>query len=107
MGWQSGQVIARSDAAQLDRDDPLAHWRDEFVIPDDELVYLDGNSLGRTPKRTVDALRRVVEERTAARAAKDWARADELRDAIEEAGYLVEDTAEGSVARKAKDQVPE
>ena len=49
----------------------------------------------------------MVEERTAARAAKDWARADELRDAIEEAGYLVEDTAEGSVARKAKDQVPE
>ena len=37
-------------------------WRDEFVIPDPELIYLDGNSLGRTPKRTVAALHRVVEQ---------------------------------------------
>jgi cysteinyl-tRNA synthetase len=47
-------------------------------------------------------IEQMVRERTQARAAKDWARADELRAAIEEAGYLVEDTAEGSVARKAK-----
>jgi len=49
-----------------------------------------------------DEIARMVEERTAAREAKDWARADELRAAIEEAGYLVEDTAGGSVARRAK-----
>ena len=51
----------RSDALDLDGGDPLARWRDEFVIPDPELIYLDGNSLGRTPKRTVDALHRVIE----------------------------------------------
>ena len=60
--WQSGRVITRSDAHELDACDPLASWRDEFVIPDPELVYLDGNSLGRTPKRTVDALHRVIEQ---------------------------------------------
>ena len=49
-----------------------------------------------------DEISKMVQERTDARAAKDWARADELRAAIEEAGYLVEDTAEGSVARKTK-----
>ena len=49
------------DAEQLDAADRLALWRDEFVIADPELIYLDGNSLGRTPKRTVDALNRVVE----------------------------------------------
>ena len=55
-------MIGRDDAQALDAADPLAHWRDAFVIPDPDLIYLDGNSLGRTPKRTVAALHRVVEE---------------------------------------------
>jgi kynureninase len=55
-------VIERSDAQELDTNDPLARWRDEFVIPDPTLIYLDGNSLGRTPKRAVEALHRVVDE---------------------------------------------
>jgi len=55
-------VIERQHASQMDRDDPLASWRDEFVIPDPELIYLDGNSLGRTPKRAVTALHRVIDE---------------------------------------------
>jgi kynureninase len=55
-------VIGRGEAEALDAADPLAHWRDEFVIPDPELIYLDGNSLGRTPKRTVLALHRVVDQ---------------------------------------------
>ena len=54
-------MISRDDARQLDAADPLARWRNEFVIPDPELIYLDGNSLGRTPKRTVEALHRGVE----------------------------------------------
>ncbi len=52
----------RSDALDLDTADPLAPWRGEFVIPDPDLIYLDGNSLGRTPQRTVDALHRVIEQ---------------------------------------------
>lgn len=55
-------MIDRAVARQLDFEDPLARWRDEFVIADPELIYLDGNSLGRTPKRTVEALHRVVDE---------------------------------------------
>ncbi len=55
-------MIERTDALELDARDPLARWRDEFVIADPDLIYLDGNSLGRTPKRTVDALHRVVEQ---------------------------------------------
>ena len=54
-------MISRDDAQELDAADPLARWRDEFVIPDPELIYLDGNSLGRTPKRTVEAVQRAVE----------------------------------------------
>ena len=38
----------------LDAADPLARWRDEFVIADPDLVYLDGNSLGMPPRRTLE-----------------------------------------------------
>ncbi len=55
-------MIERDEALALDAADPLAHWRDEFVIPDPDLIYLDGNSLGRTPKRTIVAMHRVVDE---------------------------------------------
>jgi kynureninase len=55
-------MFSRGDAQQLDADDPLARWRDEFVIGDPDLIYLDGNSLGRPPRRTVDALHRVVQQ---------------------------------------------
>jgi kynureninase len=44
------------DAAALDAADPLRAFRDEFLIADSELCYLDGNSLGRLPKRTIDAV---------------------------------------------------
>ena len=40
-------------------------------------------------------------ERDAARAAKDWSRADALRDQIMGAGYVVEDTPAGAVVRPA------
>jgi kynureninase len=65
-------VITRDDARILDRDDPLASFRDEFLIPDDEVVYLDGNSLGRTPKATVERLKRVVETEWAADLITSW-----------------------------------
>jgi kynureninase len=65
-------VITRDDALDRDWADSLAGWRDEFVIPDPRLVYLDGNSLGRTPKRTVDALVRVVEDQWAGDLITSW-----------------------------------
>ncbi len=40
-------------AAHLDARDPLAHFRERFVIDDPDLIYLDGNSLGRPPKATL------------------------------------------------------
>jgi len=39
---------------QLDANDPLKSFKSEFVITDTDLCYLDGNSLGRLPKRTVE-----------------------------------------------------
>ena len=65
-------MISRDDAERLDRSDPLASFRDEFLIPDDEVVYLDGNSLGRTPKATVERLKRMVETEWAADLITSW-----------------------------------
>ena len=49
------------------------------------------------PAEMVDLAR----QRDEARAARDWPRADALRDQIKAAGYVVEDTATGSVVRPA------
>ncbi len=65
-------MIARRAAEELDAGDPLALWRNEFVITDPDLIYLDGNSLGRTPKRTVAALHRVVEQQWAGDLISSW-----------------------------------
>ena len=42
----------------------------------------------------------LLEERARARAAKDWKKSDELRDAIAQAGYLVKDTPQGQQTEK-------
>jgi kynureninase len=62
----------RDDALALDDADPLARWRDEFVIADPALIYLDGNSLGRMPKRTVERLREVLEREWAGDLIRSW-----------------------------------
>jgi kynureninase len=49
-------------AEALDRDDPLARFRDEFVFEKGGPLYVDGNSLGRLPKRTREALAGTVEQ---------------------------------------------
>ncbi len=59
-------------AAELDAADPLAHWRDEFVIPDPDVIYLDGNSLGMMPKRTPVEMERVMREEWAGGLIRSW-----------------------------------
>jgi kynureninase len=53
--------LSRDAALARDAGDPLASYVDRFVLTDPDLVYLDGNSLGRLPKPTVDRMRRTVE----------------------------------------------
>jgi cysteinyl-tRNA synthetase len=42
-----------------------------------------------------EAVQKLVDDRQAARAAKDWARSDQLRDAIQDMGYAVQDAKDG------------
>ncbi|MFM7860884.1 MAG: hypothetical protein ACKO8C_05705 [Candidatus Nanopelagicaceae bacterium] len=49
-------VTKREYALALDANDPLAKYRELFVINDPTQCYLDGNSLGRLPKATIEAV---------------------------------------------------
>jgi kynureninase len=50
------KVTDRKYALELDKNDPLAHFKSQFVVGDPQMCYLDGNSLGRLPKATVTAI---------------------------------------------------
>ncbi|HEY1508390.1 MAG TPA: kynureninase, partial [Solirubrobacteraceae bacterium] len=65
------QELTRDGAQALDAEDPLCEFRDRFVI-DDDVVYLDGNSLGRLPKATADRLARVISEQWGRRLIRSW-----------------------------------
>ena len=67
--------LTRTDlnyARELDREDPLAHFRDEFVIENPSLIYLDGNSLGRLPKRTAARMKEVIDGEWGKRLIRGW-----------------------------------
>jgi len=59
-------------ALDLDAADPLASFLGEFVPLPPGVVYLDGNSLGRTPRRTVERLEHVVREEWAVGLIGSW-----------------------------------
>jgi len=56
------EAAERSQAEELDRDDGLARFRDEFVFPDPSVVYLCGNSLGRMAKAAAAGIERAMAE---------------------------------------------
>jgi kynureninase len=63
---------AAADPAALDAADPLGPFRRRFVIPDPDLVYLDGNSLGRPPLAAIERLARVATEEWAGELIRGW-----------------------------------
>ncbi len=65
-------TAARSYAEALDEADPLAPFRSRFEIPDDSVVYLDGNSLGRMPSETAPRVAAVLHEQWADRLIRSW-----------------------------------
>jgi kynureninase len=67
--------LTRTDldfAHELDAHDELASFRNEFVIDDPNLIYLDGNSLGRLPKRTIEFMRHAIEQEWGQRLIRVW-----------------------------------
>ncbi|MBR3429633.1 MAG: cysteine--tRNA ligase [Clostridia bacterium] len=56
--------------------------------------------LTKEEERIPDDITAMLKERETARAEKNWKKSDELRDALREAGYIVEDTKQGQKVRK-------
>ena len=59
-------------AQRLDAADELAAFRADFSLPEPDLIYLDGNSLGRLPRRTVERVRTVVEKEWGGDLIRGW-----------------------------------
>ena len=66
-------MVTRSDALAFDDADLLRAFRDEFVIQDPETCYLDGNSLGRLPRATREAVIDFMDNGWAAKVVDGWA----------------------------------
>ena len=66
--------LERSYAQALDRQDELAHLRARFMIAEPELIYLDGNSLGRLPQQTAQRMQQVVAEEWGRSLIRGWNR---------------------------------
>ena len=59
-------------AAQLDQQDTLARYREQFVANDPDLIYLDGNSLGRLAKPVIERMKQAVEEEWGTDLIRGW-----------------------------------
>jgi len=64
-------MIDRKQCEALDRRDPLAGFRERFLLPEG-IIYLDGNSLGALPKAVPARLRAVVEREWGEGLIRSW-----------------------------------
>jgi cysteinyl-tRNA synthetase len=94
---EGNKLLADGDSAAL-RGNAASVRRMLDILGLDPADPAWGPTSGSDDKLTtaVDALvAGLLDERAAARAAKDWGRADEIRDRIKAAGIEIEDTPDG------------
>ena len=70
-GIRPGELTTRAHAAELDAEDPLRRFRERFVL-DDDVVYLNGNSLGAPPLATLNRLWDLAARQWATRLVRAW-----------------------------------
>jgi len=64
-------MIDRKHCEDLDRRDPLARFRERFLLPEG-VIYLDGNSLGPLLKSVPERIRQVVEREWGQGLIRSW-----------------------------------
>lgn len=69
---EDSDVTSSDYPARLDRDDPLGAFPSQFVVTEPELCYLDGNSLGRLPQSTRQALETFLLDEWGAQLVDGW-----------------------------------
>ena len=67
-----GNPLERDTALAMDKADELASFRSEFFIKDENLCYLDGNSLGRLPKKTIESVNHFLTEEWGTELVDGW-----------------------------------
>ena len=86
-------LAAGSDASECAN----AVWAMANVLGLTSLMNLDGSGASGAEHQALDALiHTILEQRASARAEKDWATADRMRDVLAAAGITVKDGAQGS-----------
>ena len=86
-------LAAGADAAEYAN----AVWAMANVLGLISLMNLDGSGASGAEHQALDALiHTILEQRASARAEKDWATADRMRDVLAAAGITVKDGAQGS-----------
>ena len=86
-------MFTRQDALTRDAADNLASFRSEFMIADPNQCYLDGNSLGRLPLKTVDAIANFLTTGWGTKVVDGWS---EWIDMAETTGDLIGRAALGA-----------
>ena len=90
-----GNPLERTTALAMDAADPLAKFREQFVISDPDCCYLDGNSLGRLPKATVTSVTSFLTEEWGPQLVDGWSH---WIDQAQEAGDLLGRVTLGAAA---------
>ncbi len=67
-------MLSRSDCIQMDQADDLADLKNEFSLPDN-VIYLDGNSLGARPKAALARAQEVVTQEWGMDLIRSWNKA--------------------------------
>lgn len=67
-GFKPGPAFA----GRLDKEDELGPFREAFLFAEPDLIYLDGNSLGRVTLRTAAQIREAVEEQWGRELIRGW-----------------------------------
>jgi len=62
----------KSFAETADQHDPLSRFRERFYIPDHDLIYLDGNSLGRLLLKTSDSIAELTHYQWGEKLIESW-----------------------------------
>ncbi len=61
-----------TEARRMDQQDDLARFQEQFLLGEPGMIYLDGNSLGRLPRRTAERVQEAVHHEWGERLIRAW-----------------------------------
>jgi len=92
--------LVDENGATVTRDREALEAVKSAVITFDTVLGMFPNGFPSRAEETPEDILRLVSARQEARKARDFAKADEIRVQLDEMGYVVEDTADGSRVRR-------